>query len=330
MINESNYHQFLDDFVNGLLNEEMEMDFVNFLDSHPGIMDDLHLSAPEIPLDPSFKNALKKPVPFVGLSIDELLIASLEGDLSKEEEENLAELCKNKPEVEQARTLIALTRLSPDLSIRYPKKKKLRKRPTIVLYSRWVSGIAAAFIFGLLLVRFATTGPGSEIEPGLVAESPTVISPAQTLSAELPDIKSIASTDKEKPKKISIQEKPQVNIDKEAPTKIKIQEPAIIGNKLIGIDLPEIESGIALSRIEENRDDIPEDRAAISHDQSVWQWAYKKLRGKVGVEEIIVPENEIPRDVANLVLAKIAPVFQYNQNTQGRTISIGGVEFSRP
>src|SRR5690606_28304984 len=166
--NESNYHIFLDDFVNGLLDEEQELAFVEFLEKHPGILDGEELETPAITLDASFKNALKKEIPSDLSHTDELLIASLEGDLSEKQEKELEVLLSINPSLEQDRKLFALTRLVADNSIVYPGKKDLKKYPIIPLYLRWTSAAAAILILGFFFFRW-----------GAIPQSPVATHPTE-------------------------------------------------------------------------------------------------------------------------------------------------------
>ena len=325
MINETNYHLFLDDFVNGLLDEEMEMDFVAFLDKHPNILEDESLDKFEAELPANFKSGLKKEIPVTERSTDEMLVAAMEGDLSPKEEAELAVQIAATPSLQQEKALFALTRLEADMNIKFPNKSGLRKRPVIVLYARWASAVAAVFILGLLLFRFFL-GTGIPQQNPEARVNPEITRPEQTPLITIPS---------EEDKKIQTamngaeeQNVPEKSQEEDFVTYQK-QEPLALINKPLSIGAPQQNGFADLAMLEENIEKGIEKHPTASHEQSVWEWAYKKVRARVGEAEIMIPEKEIPRDAANLVLARVAPVFQYNQTDNGSSIRIGGLEFNR-
>jgi hypothetical protein len=328
MINETNYHLFLDDFVNGLLDEELEMDFVAFLDKHPNILEDESLAKFEAELPAAFKSGLKKEVPAIERNPDELLVASLEGDLSEKEEADLAEHIAATPHLQREKALFALTRLEADLSIKFPNKSRLRKRPVIVMYTRWAGAVAAVFILGMLLFRFLGSGvPQDNPEAGIFPKTTTPETPVivPTPTSPIEEKKEMtAGKEVEKPNDPSeVQE-----IEEPQGPRVNRQEPYSVRKKNFSIDAPQAGGLADLAKLED-RTETGADLPLASTEQSVWQWAYKKVRARIGEEELIIPEKEIPRDAANLVLARVAPVFQYNQNPNGNSIRIGGLEINR-
>lgn len=326
MINETNYHLYLDDFVNGLLNEELEMDFVAFLDQHPGILEDESLTITHAELPASFKDSLKREVSVSERSNDDLLIGSMEGDLTPFEELELNKRLKTQPALQYDKSLFALTRQEADLSIRFPNKSSLKKRPIIFMYSRWVASAAAVFILGMLVFRFV--GQNQPVNP--VAIDTPVVQPAfpsKTNPAATAPVRVSPTTPKEKQEgpvytsKLRIEEEPKEILEKST---ILVEGLTSIPQSIQSPELQREEPALVAYTIES-----PSRQEFVSNEQSVWQWAYKKVRGRVGESELIIPEREIPRDAANLVLAKVAPVFQYNQNQGGSLIRIGGLEINR-
>lgn len=324
MINETNYHVYLDDFVNGLLDEELEMEFVAFLDKHPNILEGESLDSFEAVLPSGFKSNLKKEVPVKERNPDEILVASMEGDLSIKEEAELAKQIAATPSLQKDQALFALTRLEADLSIHYPYKKRLKKRPVIVLYTRWAGAVAAVFILGMMVFRFLGTeklpeNPQARITPPI--QNPTEIPAVNPNRVE------------EEQEQIALQvmdEQKKGNEQRPEPVAGNTTEATVtVPNRTFIIGSPELQGMAALATLEEKIGYGTNGQLLASGEQTVWQWVYKKVRGRVGEEEIIVPEKEIPRDAANLVLAKVAPVFHYNQDGNGSSIRIGGIEINR-
>ncbi len=324
MINETNYHVYLDDFVNGLLDEELEMEFVAFLDKHPNILEGESLDSFEAELPSGFKSTLKKEVPVKERNPDELLVASMEGDLSIHEEAELAKQIAATPSLQKDQAIFALTRLEADLTITYPYKKNLRKRPVFVLYTRWAGAVAAVFILGMMLFRFLGTQ--------LVPVNPQVgNTPSFEIPTEVPAIHPERTEAKQEQIALQVMDGDKIKNEqgKEPKKSVNKENPVSLANRTFTIGSPELQGTVALTTLEENTENRNNGALLASGDQSVWQWVYKKVRGRVGEEEIIVPEKEIPRDAANLVLAKVAPVFQYNQDGNGSSFRIGGLEINR-
>ena len=329
MINESNYHIYLDDFVAGLLDEELEMEFVAFLDKHPGILEEETLEESSVALEANFRNNLKKEIPLDEQHIDEFIIASMEGDLSAKQEAELQSFLQENPQFEINTKLLQLTKLEADEAVVFENKSSLKKRPVIYLYKRWAASAAAVFILGLMLFRILGNGgvPDQEIAGLPVFTGAPIELPAFTLAFEL-------DKPEQSPKSI------QVNEHQKTPNPRVADRPKYANKIPQQLNSQEIEP-YALVRTEVNElaplplnisaPSIPADIefASNAKELTVFQWAYKKLRAKVGAPEIVVPEKEIPQDVANIVLAKMAPVFQVSPDGSESRFKIGGVEINR-
>jgi|GEM_PF-2221994 len=328
MINESNYHIFLDDFVAGLLDEALEMEFVAFLDQHPGILEEETLEESNEHLAPAFQASLKKEIPLNASHIDEYLVASMEGDLSSKQESDLKGFLEKNPQFFRNKELIALTKIEADLSISYDGKSALKKRPVFYLYTRWAASAAAVFILGMMLFRFLGNNglPTEEIAGNFFPDISPIELPAVTISAIPKHVTQedafVAATVNSRipnPKPSDIQRKHET-----IPQQVQNQE--LPDYTMEAHQLAKLE----LLPVAISAPSIPlDDQASNNTELTVFQWAYKKLRGKMGVPERVVPEKEIPQDMANIVLAKVAPIFQVQPNDGGSLIRIGGIEISR-
>lgn len=321
MINESNFHIYLDDFVSGLLDEEMELAFVAFLDKHPGILDGEELKEPELSLDDTFKAGLKKQAPLDKANTDEWLIASLEGDLKEEDERKLKTYLEQYPQLEKDKALFALTVLKPEREMVFPNKAGLKRRPALYLYARWSSAVAAVLLLGFLFFRpdAEVTGPVADVPEKVIETAPgpkEVVSPA----AVVPE---------EKNKELMPLPGERSYFPAEQNTREKKQELASVDPRNMDpfVLTPVTEQQPSYLPVEEER--VYPQPVAMAHGQSVWQWAYKKIRKTVGEEELILPERQIPGDALNLVLSKVAPSVQYDKNEDGSVLRIGSFEINR-
>lgn len=329
MINESNYHIYLDEFVAGLLDEEMEMDFVAFLDQHPGILEDETLDDAVVTLSAGFQESLKREIPLDAQHIDEYLIASLEGDLSTEQEADLAKFIAANPQFEKNQELIQLTKIEADTSLVYSKKTSLKKRPVMYLYTRWAASAAAVFVLGMMIFKFLGSGeiPQQELAVIPVPLIPSIELPAIHVSARSTD--SNQSNKNEEgpnyPRELVAATPITQRTQEKVPEQLKKQDV-----DLNALELPELPDLNLMPVAITSPSSLPEEQfASHSSELTVFQWAYKKLRGKIGAPEVVVPERDIPQDVANIVMAKVAPIFQVAPNGSGSRIRIGGIEINR-
>lgn len=321
MINESNYHIYLDDFVNGLLDEEMELAFVAFLDQHPGILDGEELMEPSLSLDESFKAGLKKPLVLDATNTDEWLIASLEGDLKKEEEQQLGAYLQKHPKLEKDRELFALTVLKPDMALVFPHKEKLRHHTTLYLFARWSPAVAAALLLTFLFFRPSGNDDSGQPLAGV----------KQPVKAETPLKDNAVNTPLENEKASAAHPAlyggyAAVEVTPNAKMEVPTVSPKNID---ASYSVVAVNGDPSRLPVEERTIEPVREEMAMSDGQSIWQWGYKKIRKSIGAEEIVIPERQIPEDALNLVLAKVVPAVQYDQDENGRSLRIGSFEINR-
>jgi len=249
--------------------------------------------------------------------------------LSSEQDADLFKFIEAHPQFERNRDLVQLTKIEADTSLVYSRKYSLKKRPAIYLYTRWAASAAAVLILGMMIFRFLGNG---EIPQEELAELPVPLIP----SMELPAIDVFAGSEKEN-RNIEdfVQPSHPQALLAETPVPKRTQEllPEQVSAQdveLYALELPELPDLNLLPVAISGPSALPEEQlASNSTELTVFQWAYKKLRGKVGVPEMVVPERDIPQDVANIVLAKVAPIFQVDPNGSGSRIRIGGIEINR-
>lgn len=157
----NNYEAYFLDFMEGNLAVEEKRDLFDFLEVHPELKSEMENDFGGLELFPEFtefdhKSSLKIDESDLILSlntIDELMIASIEGQLSKKHEAQLqAYLQKNNLGRKYAG--YQATILKADPAVQYPDKENLKKETRVIrfpLYAR-IASIAAV---GLLLIGFA-------------------------------------------------------------------------------------------------------------------------------------------------------------------------------
>lgn len=335
MITRENYQLFLDDFIAGKLKPEVEEEFVVFLDENPDLADfDLNESQEEeLPhLDTSFLSGLKKDIVFEEDNLDEAIIAQLEGDLSEKDSANLDAYLEANKDKDRERRLYMLTLLRPALSETFGDKTPLyRKKAFVLPRIVWYSGAIAAglAIFALLYTNepsvpsehVALKNETSHSETKIESEVKIHESELDNESAK----KVVSPIKKRKPSnlktfpKIETEERPYLKVDEEIPSLQASIVPDLNAEELPELVAMQIEPVTVQEEFE-----IPQE----SQSMSLVQYVYRKVRKKVGVEEKVVAEEEIPKDAASIIVAKVKPLISY-EDENGTSFKIGSLEFKR-
>ena len=168
-IDHSNYEAWLLDRLEGRLTATQERELATYLLLHPDqaqIADGLPVvSASHDTFDNTVKNALKRTIPPIGLvtaaTVEDHLIARLEGDLSGEQQVALEAFLAQHPAHARTWALVQATRITPAI-IRYPHKVALKKGEVRMLRPIWWLAAAAAVA---LLVVIGALRHGTTIQP---------------------------------------------------------------------------------------------------------------------------------------------------------------------
>lgn len=208
MINRENYETYFIDYLEGNLNELLVNDFIEFLQNNPDLKEELALfeSVSVEPENITFnkKEKLYKAKHDAEKEFNKAAIACLEGDISKKEKRELyAHLAKH-PEKKRDILLFGKTKLHPDESIVFSKKRNLYKRSGRKIFLLWSGRIAA-----ILIIAFAFF---------TIMDKPTTeIIPNEKI-VELEDTKEKTSTPVElKENLVEIEKEDQVKVKKVAP-----------------------------------------------------------------------------------------------------------------
>jgi hypothetical protein len=153
-LNRNTYEIFLMDYLDGKLDAVEVSELLLFLEQHPDLKEEFEgiggIGIDQDAVHGFDASLLKKPVyTEVRSRFEELLVARMEGDISAEEDQELGKAMLIYPELKKDESAFALTRLEPDLAMRFnrnPRVKVFVIRP----YYRMLAGIAAT----LLLLAF--------------------------------------------------------------------------------------------------------------------------------------------------------------------------------
>ncbi|CAN5524261.1 hypothetical protein BH11BAC2_BH11BAC2_04100 [soil metagenome] len=152
-INTSNYESWFLDYHEGTLSAENSAELFLFLEQHPELKEEFESfemmmlpAADPTDLFPD-KISLKKNNLPDATTIQDWLIAEMEGDLNLQQRAALLSFLEASPEYQKDRALYAKTKIEANASIQFPNKSKLRK-PVIgaSVENRWYYAVAASLI----------------------------------------------------------------------------------------------------------------------------------------------------------------------------------------
>lgn len=169
-ITRDNYEQYFLDYTEGRLSPAGEKQLQDFLRANPDLAPLLREFDPGLTLAPGTLSYDRKPMlkrkifPTAGIgehNVDDMLIASAEGLPDESASSRLEAFLALNPVFRRDLELYRKTRLQPDLSVIFPRKRQLRKRGALVALFRpaWSLPAAAALILLFLAIRFLQQGP---------------------------------------------------------------------------------------------------------------------------------------------------------------------------
>lgn len=162
-INRNNYELYMIDYLDAKLSAVQQGKLMLFLAENPDLQAEFDLLQNTLitdevhPIPFEFKQELKKQEYIQVSQYDELLVAKLEGDLSKDELTKLDADIRIYPELQLSYEYYQKTKLLADDNIVFLYKSSLRKQTQVfALFSnvRMITSIAAAFIIVLALWFF--------------------------------------------------------------------------------------------------------------------------------------------------------------------------------
>jgi hypothetical protein len=159
-INRNNYELYFVDYLDGNLTDCQVKEMFDFLEENSDLKEELkEISEFELQPDESVqfpnKNKLKKNTRYLenlqSNYLDELCIASIEGDLSETEQREFNTLLENNNELENTLELYKKTILQPDKNIQFPGKDNLKKEKAVISLPNAIQR-TIAYAAGLLLL----------------------------------------------------------------------------------------------------------------------------------------------------------------------------------
>jgi hypothetical protein len=214
----NNYESVLIDYFDGNLNALEVAEVLIFLEQHPEIKREFEsigiLPQPQlISVDEDFKLQLKKlnEDSLLGKkSFNELIIATIEGDCNELERTKINQIIEGNASLLKLKKLLYLTKLTPDLQIKYPDKESLKKEKAAVFYLTRNFAVAAAMLLLATLSFLIYRNANHEIEPIQLAQTAKPFIKQNNSSKEMVYVKEISSKTESKVK--DLKQKDNVHI----------------------------------------------------------------------------------------------------------------------
>jgi len=177
-INRNNYELYFLDYREGRITATRKSELMVFLEENPDLQQEFYeFEIIKLPEDDALilsdKSALKKDIlPYKNIESDnfeEKIIASIEGDLRQEEENELHQFLKLNPKSDKQKKLFKQTKLEADLTIVYENKQALKKSPVLIFRRKaifYFSSAAAIILlfFGIQYLTSTSFNRGSKLK----------------------------------------------------------------------------------------------------------------------------------------------------------------------
>jgi hypothetical protein len=215
-ITRDNYESFFLDYLEGNLEENMIDQFLDFLEQHPDLKEELDLfentPLPKEPVVFKDKQALYKSPGHENESFDRKAVAYMEGDLKEQDRRSFEASLERNPMLKQQYALFEKTRLTADPGIRFTQKKKLYRKSATILLINWVGRAAAILVllFGINSLfrngQEITIPSSTEVASVKAPSTPVVVTEPQVTDpvakSKDPVARQVKSVNKTQPKPI--------------------------------------------------------------------------------------------------------------------------------
>jgi hypothetical protein len=177
----NNYESVLIDYFDGNLNALEVAEVLLFLEQHPEIKNEFEAlgnlpMAENIVIESEFKLNLKKlnhHETLANKSFNELIISQIEGDCTAQENLVINELVEENKSLSKLKQAFLLTKLIPDLTLKFPNKQALKRKEAIVFYLNRKLAFAATLLLLVSHLFFIYRNTNNTIAPLEVAQSKT-------------------------------------------------------------------------------------------------------------------------------------------------------------
>jgi hypothetical protein len=168
-ITRDNYEIWFVDYLEGNLEESLVNEFIDFLQRNPDLKAELELARPAEtePDDVLFpgKEKLYKEKYDLEEEFNRTAVARLEGDLTKAGKADFEKYLSRHPEKQREAARFEQTRLKPEVTIVFRRKRKLYRYSAGRTIMLWSTRIAAVLLLAFLAYKFAGNFGSEKIIP---------------------------------------------------------------------------------------------------------------------------------------------------------------------
>ncbi|MBI1185721.1 hypothetical protein GC194_15750 [bacterium] len=357
-----NYEAWLLDYFEGNLCHVEKEILIAFLTQHPELKEDLdewdeipELAAHTIPFEAKATLYKKVAIDINEATLDDFIIADLEGTLDAESRQQLHAYLALHPQAEKTAQLYSKTRLPLDEHLTFPNKNRLKKRPALYIPT-WVKYAAAAAVLLLAIVYLFTNNQlETQVAVGpKVAPEKQIISPKkteyeatehlaaeETLATENPQTNEVAH--------LSGNDADENNEPLNAPAKqlavsYKVQKIEPIKLQQLEVQTPEVidtnNLKMAFAIINQQMDTLSSPKASPASNLrtvGIWEFAglmfKENVLGEIDPADGILRESDFARAFAGKVKKASNNKSDYDEKNKGErvtyTFRIGNFGFSR-
>ena len=335
-INRNNYEAFFIDYLEGILDEKLVDDFIEFLQQNPDLKEELSLfqtvSIGQEEITFNKKNLLLKEKYDIENEFNQAAIARLEGDISASEKVEFEKYLSTHPEKQKEADLFRQTKLQPDKSVVFSKKNKLYRYSAGKTILLWTSRVAAIFIIALSVYVVIDKNSNRIIPENQVA----VIEKEPEKKINPSEIKEVPSNNNNKVEEQKTlkkdPEKPAVKSEKSKPNQTKIirenSQGRLINDDLasvrilenIPVELESITASISISKHE--TDLVPITITVPDFNETAFEerLLVDIVKEKTGIEKITF--NKITKAGLSLVTNLSKEKFNYETDNEGKVTEV--------
>ena len=333
-INRNNYEAFFTDYLEGILDEKLVDDFIEFLQQNPDLKEELSLfqtvSIGQEEMIFNKKESLLKEKYDVEEEFNWVAIASMEEEISTSEKTEFEKYLSAHPEKQKEAELFSKTKLQPDKSVVFSKKNKLYRYSSGRTILLWTTRVAAILIIALSVYVFIDKNSNSIIPENQVV----VIEKEPEKKINPSEIKEVPTNNKVEEQKTLKKdpEKPAVKSEKSKPNETKIirenSQGRLINDGLASvriseINMVELESITALIPVSKPKTDlVPIIITVPDFNETAFEerLLIDIVKEKTGIEKLTF--NKIAKAGLSLVTNLSKEKFNFETDNEGKVTEV--------
>lgn len=334
-INRNNYETYFIDYLEGVLDEKLVDDFIEFLQQNPDLKEELSLfetiSIEHEEIKFNKKELLLKEQFDVERVFNEAAIARLEGDISTTEKVEFERYLLTHPEKQKEAELFSYTKLQPDESILFNKKNKIYHRSagrTVLLWSLRAAAVIAVALSVYTFIDKSSDKIIIENQISAIEKEPEK-KEVSTDAIKVPEkkdekeVQPIIKKEAEKPviKKENPKTEPSKSLRENSNGRLENNDLALIHEKeevpdeIVSLK-PAIYAGIPKTDLVPVKMEVPETNEIIHEEK----YLVDVVKEKTGLNKLSI--NKITKAGLSFVANLSKEKFNYKTNTEGKVTEV--------